>query len=223
MKEQGASVQFVNGGYAEAEKAGLLFSQDTGAIWVSPYNDGHVISGQSTLVGEILPHLPPMPAAEWLVPVGGGGLISGIAVGLEHTSVPYRLTAVQSEASPFFHSIFHSGTQEGVSESPSLADGLAGEVEDGSMTIPIVRRYVHDFILVSEAEITEAIHYAWEYHNEIIEGSGAVGLAAVLSGKIDRRPAVILISGGNIQPEVHEQILSASNRQDRSGSTSFGL
>jgi threonine dehydratase len=121
------------------------------------------------------------------------------------------LVAVQSEASPFLHSIFYHGTQDGVVELPSLADGLAGPVEAGSVTIPLVMNYVNDIILVSEGEIRKAIKYAWEKYHECIEGSAAVTLAAALSGRVTTRPALAVITGGNINPVEHAQILNDEN------------
>jgi threonine dehydratase len=117
-------------------------------------------------------------------------------------------------ASPFFFALYNHGTQYGVIELESLADGLAGAVENGSITIPLVRRYVDDFILVTEEQIARAIAYAWHKHGEKIEGSAAVPLAAVMSGVVQKHhaqeaPFVAVISGGNIAPEVHERLCAA--------------
>jgi threonine dehydratase len=151
----------VPGGYAEAESAGISFAKSTGATWVSPYNDGMVIAGQGTIGLEVLSDLPKPSSTTWLVPAGGGGLVSGIGSAISELIPRPRLLAVQSKASPFLHAIFHHGTQEDVVELPSLADGLAGPVEAGSVTIPMVKEYVNDIILVTEEEIRQAIKYAW--------------------------------------------------------------
>jgi threonine dehydratase len=105
------------------------------------------------------------------------------------------------------HAFYRQGSQAGVNELPSLADGLAGPVEEGSVTIPIVQRYVTDFILVSEAEIRQAIKYAWVTYQERIEGSAATALAAVLTGKISIKPCVVVLTGGNITAEDHARIV----------------
>jgi threonine dehydratase len=213
MRSLGAEVRLVLGGYGEAERAGLVYSSSTGAIWISPYNDGQVIAGQATLAIEMLEQLPSLSQSTWIVPAGGGGLVSGIGAVLEKIHPRPRLVAVQSSASSFLHSFYHHGTQQGIVELPSLADGLAGPVEDGSVTIPLVKKYVDDFILVSEESIAKAISHAWRYYHECIEGSAAVALAAVLDGKVTDRPAVILMTGGNIQPELHQQIINGFNDQ----------
>ena len=216
MEKYGADVRLVAGGYGEAEKAGLEYAAEHGATWISPYNDGQVIAGQGTLGLELLQGLPGISESAWLVPVGGGGLVSGIgaaidayypdqANGRKSQSKP-DLIAVQSEASPFLHSIYHTGSQRGVNELPSLADGLAGPVETNSVTISIVKQWVDEFVLVSEDDIKQAIIYAWQRYHEKIEGSAAAALAAVLTNKITTRPSVIILSGGNIQPDLHAQI-----------------
>jgi threonine dehydratase len=204
MRSLGAEVRLVPGGYGEAEQAGLEYARESESTWVSPYNDGQVIAGQATValemltqLAEVMPDAHSQPPAAWVVPVGGGGLISGIGIVLSDKVPGSRLYGVQSEASPFFHALFHRGTQEGVVELPSLADGLAGPVEASSVTIPIVRKLVDEILLVTEAEIESAMHYSQQRYGERIEGSAAAALAAVLTAKIPQRPVVVLITGGN--------------------------
>jgi threonine dehydratase len=216
MRALGADVRLVPGGYEAAEKAGQQYAASTGATWVSPYNDGQVIAGQATVGLEILEQLAPDIPGVVVVPVGGGGLIAGVGAALQGAAIDEgqprpQLVGVQSEASPFFYAIYHRGTQAGVVEFPSVADGLAGAVEDGSITIPMVRRMVNRFVLVTEEQITRAVCYAWERHDETIEGSAAAALAAVMNGavddlRMDGRPMVAVMSGGNVQPEAHRQM-----------------
>jgi threonine dehydratase len=207
MRELGAEIHLVPGGYGEAEHAGISYAQAASATWISPYNDGMVIAGQGTIALELLKELPYAGAATWVAPAGGGGLVSGIGCVLQSLRPRPRLVAVQSEASPFLYEIYHHGSQEGVEELPSLADGLAGPVEEGSVTIPIVKKYVNDVVLVSELEIRSAIKYAWDIYHERIEGSAAAALAAVLSEKITDQPTLVILTGGNITPEDHAQIV----------------
>lgn len=208
MRALGADVRLVDGGYEEAERAAQKYAAETGAIWISPYNDGQVIAGQATVGCEIVEQLAPQAPGTVVVPVGGGGLIAGIGVVMKSLRPAPRLVGVQSAASPFFHQLYHRGTQQGAVELESLADGLAGAVEENSLTIPIVSRCVDDFILVSEEQIAGAIAYAWKRHHEKIEGSAAVSLAAIMASAVSdlRLPVVVVISGGNIQPAVHERI-----------------
>jgi len=102
--------------------------------------------------------------------------------------------------------LYRHGTADGFQDLPSLADGLTGTAELDSVTIPIVKRHVDEIVLVSEDEIARAIAFAWHEYSEVIEGSGAVTLAALLSGKVTGRPAMGVITGGNIDPELHAEI-----------------
>jgi threonine dehydratase len=211
MRALGADVRLVPGGYELAEEAAQRFASESGATWVSPYNDMQVIAGQGTVGLEILDQIAPKTPGAVIVPVGGGGLISGIGAAMQAIRPRPRIIGAQSTASPFFHQLFHQDTQDGAVELPSLADGLAGRVEAGSVTIPLVRELVDDMILVTEEQIASAIAYAWRRHGEKIEGSGAVPLAAVLSGAMtglgpSHGPVVAVISGGNIQPDLHERL-----------------
>ncbi len=211
MRALGAEVRLVPGGYEEAERTAQEYAAKMGATWISPYNDGQVIAGQAPVGLEILEQLAPTRPGTVLVPVGGGGLIAGIGAALARITPRPRVVGVQSVASPFFYALYNHGTQHGVVELESLADGLAGAVETGSMTIPLVRRLVDDFVLVTEEQIARAIAYAWSKHGETIEGAAAVTLASVMSGIDHRRhmpegPLVAIVSGGNIQPEIHARI-----------------
>jgi threonine dehydratase len=207
MQSLGAEINLVPGGYAEAEQAGLAFAASNGMTWVSPYNDGQVIAGQGTLALELLEQLPKIDNAAWIIPAGGGGLVSGIGSALEKASHRPHLVAVQSEASAFLHALYHTGSQDQIIELPSLADGLSGPLEPGSVTIPLARNVIDEYLLVREEHIAQAIAYAWIHYKQRIEGSAAVALAAILTGQVTARPAVILLTGGNIQPEVFDKII----------------
>ena len=207
MQSLGAEVRLVPGGYAEAEQTGITYAVTKGMTWISPYNDGQIIAGQGTMALELLDQLPALANSTWIIPAGGGGLVSGVGTALEKTANRPRLVAVQSEASAFLHALYHTGSQDKIVELPSLADGLAGPVEPGSVTVPLTRQVVDEFLLVSEEQIAQAIAYAWNHYQQRIEGSAAVALAAVLSGQVSSRPLVILITGGNIQSEVFDKII----------------
>lgn len=215
MRALGAELRLVPGAYGEAEQAAIAHCAEQGATWVSPYNDAQVIAGQATLGLEILEDLADLQEFTCLVPVGGGGLLAGISACLAEMGGAARkihVVGVQSTASPFMHSLFYHNHQQGVKELPSLADGLAGPVQEGSLTIPIIQRYCEKILLVSENEIALAIAYAWENYAEKIEGAAAVVLAALLYQPTLKRPAVAIVSGGNIQPEIHQGIVAVNTR-----------
>lgn len=209
IRTLGADVVVVDGGYHDAEDAGLAYARRNDATWVSPYNDGHVVAGQGTIASEVLQEVPDAATATWLVPVSGGGLLAGISSVLrQQAQNQVRIVGVQVAASAFMHGLFYHNSQDGIEDLPTLADGLAGAVENGSITVPLIRKYVDEILLVSEDEVAAAVAFAWTRYGERIEGSGAVGLAALLSGKVTAQPSVLIISGGNIQPEIHAEILA---------------
>ncbi len=215
MRRLGAQVELIEGGYHEAEEAGLNYASANESIWISPYNDGHVIAGQGTLAAEILEDLPESASMTWFVPLSGGGLFSGIGAvlntqaqnTLKSSARRAHLIGVQVEAAAFMHGFFYHGSQDNVQESPSIADGLGGAVEKNSITVPLVKKYADEIRLVSEEEVKEAIAFAWREYGERVEGAGAVGLAAALRKKTPSEPSVVIISGGNIQPALHNEII----------------
>ncbi len=214
MRELGAEVLLIPGGYDAAEEAAIRQAENSNATWVSPYNDGDVIAGQATAAVEALEQLEQHSSefkiedSVWLVPVSGGGLVAGIGAVLKSLPTHPKLIAVQAKAEPFMHSLFYHGHQDIEAESRTIADGLSGSVEEGSITIPLIRNYVDEIVLVDEDEIAKAVSFAWHQYNERIEAAGAAVLAAVLSGAVTQRPAVLVVSGGNIQPEVHQEFLN---------------
>ncbi len=208
IREYDATVNKVKGDYAAAEKEAQSFAIKKGATWISPYNDPFVIAGHATLGYEIIQELSVFDAKSCLVPVSGGGLISGIGAAFDELAAPIRLIGVQAENSAYFYSLYHFGNYNAVVEHASIADGLTGAVERNSITIPLVRTMLDDFILVNEKEIEQAIAYAWFQYHEVLEGSAAVPLAAILSKKVKAEKAILIVSGGNIRKEVHQEICS---------------
>ena len=205
MRKLGAEICTVKGGYGLVEQAAMDYASKENATYISPYNDGQIIAGQGTIGLELIRELTDEQEYTWITPVGGGGLISGIGAVIRHFKKHYRLVGVQSEASAFTYSLYHKGRQSNVLDLPTLADGLSGPMQSGSITLPMLKNLVDDIITVTEIEIAQGIAYAWHKYHEIIEGSSATALAAVLTGKI-KSPAIVIISGGNIQPELHTQI-----------------
>jgi threonine dehydratase len=213
IRALGAEIVAVAGGYPEAESAGRKFAAEHQKTWVSPYNDEQVIAGQGTIGLELINS--PLLLGEGsgvrltiLVPVSGGGLIAGIGAALTRLSPRPRLVGVQPETAPFMHGLFYRGSQAGIPDLPSLADGLTGAVEADSVTIPMVKQLVDEIVLVSEEEIAQAVAFAFIEYGETIEPSGAVTIAAALRGLAGSGPQVAIVSGGNIQPEVHARIVA---------------
>jgi threonine dehydratase len=212
MRALGADVRLVPGLYAQAEQAGINYARETNLTWISPYNDAQVIAGQSTLGFEIIQDLAAFGETSKnlavAIPIGGGGLAAGVGLALQGKAPRLYIAGVQAETSPYFHALYYRGSQEGITEGPTLADGLEGAVEAGSLTIPLVRSVLDEIVLVGEDEIGRAVALAYRRYGEVIEGAAGAALAAVLSGKIIHRPVVVLLTGGNIQPELHQELVS---------------
>jgi threonine dehydratase len=206
IQELGAQVVFAEGGYADAEAAGLRLAAKRRAAWISPYNDPDVISGQGTLGLELVDQLAgeECPQIPWrvYVPVSGGGLICGVGLALKaRLGAKVRLIGVQPAYSPYMHHFFYGLDMASIREQPTLADGLAGAVESGSITFDLLSHAVDEIRLVSEKEIRGALEWAYIRAGELVEPSAAAALAAALphpSGE----PAVVVMSGGNLRQEL---------------------
>ncbi|MBW6472468.1 MAG: threonine/serine dehydratase [Anaerolineaceae bacterium] len=202
----GATVHKIAGDYRQAEIEAQNYAVKRGATWVSPYNDAQVIAGQATLGLELIDQIKPFDAEACFVPVSGGALISGIGLAFKLNGIKTRIIGLQSKNSAYFYSLYHYGTMKNIVESKSVADGLTGGVEKNSLTIPLVRSMLDDFILVDEDEIEQAVAYVWYHYQVIIEGSAAVPFAAVLNNKLPVKKPVLIITGCNIQVDYHKQI-----------------
>ncbi len=202
----GSSVHKIAGDFRQAEMEAQNYAVKRGATWVSPYNDAQVIDGQATLGLELIDQVKPYDSAACLVPVSGGALVSGIGLAFKFNNINTKIIGVQSKNSAYFHSLYHLGTMKNVIETKSVADGLTGGVEKNSLTIPLVRSMLDDFVLVDEEEIEQAIAYVWYHYQVVVEGSAAVPLAAILSKKISAKKPVLILTGCNIQADYHKQI-----------------
>jgi threonine dehydratase len=193
-------------GYSEAEAHALDLVEREGGRYVSPYNDPDVIAGQGTMGRELLEQVPNLGTV--VVPVGGGGLVSGISLALVGTGV--RVIGVESEASPSMSAATAAGGIVPITVEPTLADGLAGNLEPGAITVDIALENHVDILTVSEADIRSAMAYAAHKMGLVLEGAGAVGVAAVRAGLIspdDGRETVVILSGRNVAPRLLDEVL----------------
>jgi len=200
--------------YDDAEAHALMLAE-RGATFVSPYNDPGTIAGGGTVALELFDQVPDVRTI--LVPIGGGGLISGVS--LAATLRPgVRVVGVQADASPAMLAAVRSDGAAPIELQPTLADGLAGNLEAGSVTIDLVRRHVAEIVTVTEDEIADAMRLLAREHGLIVEGSGAVGVAALRQQKVnaDDGAAVVLLTGRNVAPHVFASLL-ASRESGESG------
>jgi threonine dehydratase len=186
----GAKVELTGEGFDEALSAALAFTEKTGATFVHAFEDETVIAGQGTIGLEIAEQLPELETL--VVPVGGGGLASGIALALRELAPSVRVVGVQAEAcAPYTGSREHDFT---------IADGIAVKYPS-AFTGALLRDTLEDIVTVSDEEISEAIVLLLERAKLVVEGAGAASLAAVLAGRVGGSGQVCaLLSGGNIDP-----------------------
>jgi threonine dehydratase len=197
-------------GYEEAEAYARQLERERGLTFVSAYNDLEVIAGQGTLALEVLHELPEL--THLLVPTGGGGLLSGVALFAKEVNPAIRVIGVQSEASTALTAALKAGHLVTTPEYPTLADGLAGGLEAGTVTFALAQQYVDEMVLVSEESIAGAIRFMVEELHLIAEGSAVVGLAALLSKRWQPEPGAVvcsLITGRNIATEKLLKIMHA--------------
>ena len=181
------------------------------AVYVSPYNDPDVVAGQGTVGMEILEDWPEVNTV--VVPIGGGGLISGIGLWIKTVSPNVRLIGVQPDASAPMHAFLGTGSARRVPIGATLADGVAGNIERGSITLRLAKRLVDDVLLVDEDAIAGAMRWAWNGPRYRLEGSGALGIAALLSGRLGKlagRRVAVVLTGGNIDEPSFESVLTGS-------------
>jgi len=191
------SLLLVGEDYDEAEQQAREMAARSGALFISPYNDADVIHGQGTIAVEMLETVPQLDAL--LVPTGGGGLLAGVALAARTLNPKIKIFGVQSENSPAMYESFRAGRLVRVRERETLADGLAGNIEPEAITFPIIRQYVDDILLVSEKAIREAIVLLLKHEHQVVEGAGAVGVAALLESPRDFGQRIgVILTGSNL-------------------------
>jgi len=192
--------------YEESERMAKAFAAEAGATYISPYSHPDVVAGAATVAVEILEDWPEVDMI--LASVGGGGLVSGIAIAARALAGSVEVVGVECEASPAFHEALKAGQIVEVEVHPTLADGLAGNMEPESITFDLVRRFVDRTVLASEAAIAGAIRGLFEEERVVAEGAGATAVAALLSGlPASGRRVAVVVSGSNIDAALLSKVL----------------
>ena len=196
-KGYGADVCLVEGCYDDAYQKALELKESEGYTFVHPFDDENVIAGQGTIALEILNELDNIDAI--VVPIGGGGLISGIAYTVKQIRPSVKVYGVQATGAPSMYNAVKDGQIECLSAVSTIADGIAVK-QPGENTFRYVSEYVDEIALVSDDEVSSAILALIEKQKMIAEGAGAVAVAAVMSDKFDLKGkrVVAVVSGGNI-------------------------
>ena len=206
-KKYGAEVCLVDGVYDDAYQKALQLKEEKGYTFVHPFDDENVIAGQGTIGIELLDQLPDVDAV--IVPVGGGGLISGVAFAIKSLRPNIKVYGVQASGAP---SMVQSLSHKRIERLPSvktIADGIAVK-EPGTHTFDICSKYVDDVVTVTDDEISTAILSLIEQQKLVAEGAGAVSVAAAMFGKlpIEGKKTICLVSGGNIDVTILSRVIN---------------
>lgn len=207
----GAEIRITGHSQDDAQDEADRFVVETGKTMLPPFDHPHVIAGQGTLGLELVEQVSDLDTV--LVPLSGGGLISGVAAAIKAKKPSVRVIGISMERGAAMHASLAAGKPMPVEELPTLADSLGGGVgEQNQYTFAMVRDLVDEIVLLTEAEIAAGIRHAYWEERQILEGGGAVGIAAILSGKY--RPSgktVIVLSGGNIDMKLHHRIVGGED------------
>jgi threonine dehydratase len=214
-QQLGANVVVAGASVADAGKIARDLARSEGRVFVHPYDDPLVIAGQGTVGLEIV---DAVPDAEVIVtPVGGGGLLAGLAVAVRAVAPSVELIGAQTELFPALHDAFHGIEREPPTSAISIADGIA-VTDPGEITVGIIRALVDDVVTVREPSIEEAMTHYLELEKSVVEGAAATPLALVLEqpDRFAGRRVVLVVSGGNVDPRVLSSvILRGLGRQGR--------
>ncbi|HEV3140181.1 MAG TPA: pyridoxal-phosphate dependent enzyme [Vicinamibacterales bacterium] len=198
ITRHGAELRSEGRDYDDAERRALAFARDTGAEFISPYNDADVIAGAGTIALELAEDAPDLDAI--VVPIGGGGLISGIATAVKAIAPRCEIIGVEAEASCAFLTSVRAGRLVEIVPGPTLADGLGGNPDPETITFAFVQKLVDRIVTVSEADLAAAIVGLVESEHLVAEGAGAAAVAALVRKRADvtGRRVAALITGSNI-------------------------
>lgn len=198
IRRYGAELRDEAPDYDEAERRAIAYARGTGAEFISPYNDADVIAGAATIALELLEDQPTLDV--FVVPIGGGGLAGGIGSVVKAIDASRRVIGIELEASHAFHASRAAGRLVDIVAGPTLADGLGGNPQAGTITWPLVQQFVDDVALVSEADLQRAMTGLVEHEHLVTEGAGAAATAALIGRRIDVRGARVaaIVSGANI-------------------------
>ncbi len=206
-RRHGAEVILHGQRFSQAIEESRRLQRERDLVMVHAYDDELIVAGQGTIALELMEQLPDLDVV--VVPIGGGGIISGVAVGLKSLKPEVRVIGVEVDAAPSATRSREAGRIVEVETQETLADGIAVKAL-GEVTFPLVERYVDDIVVVGEEEIARAILLLLEREKSVVEGAGAASLAALLTGRVAVSPdeaVVALLCGGNIDVNILSRII----------------
>lgn len=209
IRRLGANVRIVGNSQDEAQEEVERLVAENGLVMVPPFDHPAIVAGQGTLGLEVVAQMPDV--AMVLVPVSGGGLAAGVAAAVKARRPATRVIGLTMERGAAMKASFAAGGPTLVDEQPSLADSLGGGIGlDNRVTFRMCRELLDDIILLTEAEIAAGMRHAYAEEREIVEGAGAVGISALLAGKIKDidGPIAVIISGRNVDMDLHLRVMN---------------
>ncbi|MDU0341979.1 hydroxyectoine utilization dehydratase EutB [Bosea rubneri] len=211
IRALGAEVRIVGRSQDDAQVEVERLVAEQGLTPIPPFDDPEIVAGQGTIGLELVADLPELACV--LIPLSGGGLAAGIAVAVEALRPSTRIIGVSMERGAAMEAAIAAGRPIDVVEEETLADSLGGGIGLANrVTFALCRDLIDEIVLLSEAEIAAGIRHAALVENEIVEGAGAVGIAALLAGKVEPQgPTALIISGRNIDDAAHRRIVSGAS------------
>ncbi len=206
-RSYGAEICLVEGVYDDAYQKALQLRDEEGYTFIHPFNDPDVIAGQGTIALELMEQLPDFDTV--IIPIGGGGLISGMAYTLKNLNPNVKVYGVQAAGAPSMQQSLQDAKIECLPSVHTIADGIAVK-EPGDLTYEICSQYLDGVVTVTDDEISAAILALMEQHKLVTEGAGAVAVAAAMFGKVDLagKKTVCLLSGGNIDVTILSRVIT---------------
>ncbi|TDL88036.1 hydroxyectoine utilization dehydratase EutB [Meridianimarinicoccus aquatilis] len=207
IQREGATVHIRGKSQDDADRAARALVAE-GLTLIPPFDDRAIIAGQGTLGLEMIDAVPDLHTV--LVQLSGGGLASGIAAALKAHNPAIKVIGISMERGAAMHESLRNGQPVEVTELPTLADSLGGGIGlDNQLTFGMVQSLVDDVILLDEAEIAEGVRHCYWHEGQIVEGAGAVGVAALLARKVSPAgPTLALLTGANIDMDLHHRIVA---------------
>ncbi|HTU98391.1 MAG TPA: threonine ammonia-lyase [Solirubrobacteraceae bacterium] len=210
----GAEVRLVGESVDESLAAARQWAAAEGQAFVHPFDDPDVVAGQGTLGVELVAQVPDLTRV--VVPVGGGGLISGVAIAVKSERPDVEVIGVQAAACAPYPASLRAGEPLAVLSAMTIADGIAVK-RPGAFTLRLIRKWVDDVVVVSEEEVAEAMVFLLERAKLVVEGAGAVGVAAILAGRVGDGSrggtTAVILSGGNVDPGLLSDVVRRHESQ----------
>jgi threonine dehydratase len=211
IRKYGADLVLFGENYDEAERKAKELARKDGCAYISPYNDEYIVAGHGTIGLEVLEVLPNVDV--FMVPLGGGGLTSGISIAVKSVKPDVQVIGVQSRSSPVMYKSLKAGKIVRIqkAKTKSVAEGLSGNV--GPITFEIVQKCVDRVMLVEEETLRHVVFLLWNYDKQVVEGSGAAAVAPVIENKpmFKGKTVVSVVSGGNIDRDLFQSILASEH------------